>query len=334
MTRTAPGLDSLLAAALAAQLGEPVTVTAAERLKGGYSRQMWAFEASIGDGPARRLILCADNPDGVVDHGNALGRVEEFQLLRVLGSAGLPVPPVLLAGDGSDPLGRPYLVMDRIDGTAAVGPLVREQRYIERHDDFGRQKAQILAALHRVPVPTEIYGTQLDADGAAPREAARWRAAFAAMPEALTPVLRSALAWLDTHPPSPPERIVLVHGDFRTGNLMYGPEGIRAILDWEMAHPGDPLEDLAFAQLVSWQIGTGRVGGLVEPRRWVELYAEATGRPVDCAALQFWEVLAAVKMSALTYRVSLVLPAGKERDLLIRMGRQLREDLKLRLLRN
>ncbi len=100
-----------------------------------------------------------------------------------------------------------------------------------------------------------------------------------------------------------------------------------------MAHPGDPLEDLGFAQLVIWQVGTGRVGGLIEPRRWVEFYEEAAGCPVDRSALRFWEVLGAVKMSALTHRVSLVLRAGRERDLLVRMGRQLEQELKLRLIR-
>src|ERR1700727_2274891 len=123
MTRAAPGLGSPLAAALEAQLGESVAVTAVERLKGGYSRQMWAFEATIAGGPARRLILCADNPAGVVDGDQALGRADEFRLLRVLGAAGLPVPPVLCCGDGSEPLGRPYLVMPRVEGTTAGGPV-------------------------------------------------------------------------------------------------------------------------------------------------------------------------------------------------------------------
>jgi aminoglycoside phosphotransferase (APT) family kinase protein len=332
MTRAAPGLGSPLAAALEAQLGESVAVTAVERLKGGYSRQMWAFEATIAGGPARRLILCADNPAGVVDGDQALGRADEFRLLRVLGAAGLPVPPVLCCGDGSDPLGRPYLVMQRVEGSTAVGPLLREPHYIARREDFGQQKAQILAVLHRVPVPAQIYGPGADAGGAAAREVARWRGAFALVPGALTPVLDSAFTWLGRHLPPPPNRITLVHGDFRTGNLMYGPEGIRAILDWEMAHPGDPLEDVGFAQLIIWQIGTGRVGGLVEPRRWVELYEQAAGRPADRSALRFWEVLAAVKMSALTHRVSLVLPPGRERDLLVRMKQQLADDLEQRLL--
>jgi aminoglycoside phosphotransferase (APT) family kinase protein len=324
----APRLAAGLAIALRRVLGEPVQVRSLARLKGGYSREMWTFDACLPHG-SRRLILCADMAGGVVDHAYALSRVGEYQLLAGLRAAGLPVPAVLCAGDASDVLGRPYLVMDRVEGTAAVGPLLRDPYYVRRRGRFGRQKAEILAMIHAVAPPAGLFAAAslADAGDAGPREVARWARAVSAVPDARTPAVRAAVRWLERHQPGRPDRVALVHGDYRTGNLLYGPDGIRAVLDWEMAHPGDPLEDVAFAQLVCWRVGTDRVGGLVTAERWIELYDRAAGGTVDRDSLHFWEVLNGVKMAALTLRAAQRLPPGRERDLLTRLFAQLDADL-------
>ncbi|HVW45126.1 MAG TPA: phosphotransferase family protein [Amycolatopsis sp.] len=328
---TAPAAPAQLAAGLATALGralgEPVRVRSLVRLKGGYSREMWSFDVHLAAG-SRALILCADTPTGVVGSDDSLSRVEEYRLLAEVRATGLPVPSVLCAGDADDVLGRPYLVMERVDGTTAVGPLLRDPRYIRRHDQFGREMSEILAAIHTLTPRCFSAG----GEDAAGREVARWARAVAAVPEARTPAVLRAVRWLERHEPRRPDRVALVHGDYRTGNLMYDPDGIRAVLDWEMAHLGDPLEDVAFAQLVCWRMGTDRVGGLVPVDRWLTLYEQAAQRAVDADSLRFWEVLAAVKMAALTVRAGGRLPPGPERDLLRRLFAQLDADLRDRLL--
>jgi aminoglycoside phosphotransferase (APT) family kinase protein len=303
-------------------LGETVRVSSLTRLKGGYSREMWSFDAGN-----RPLILCADTPQGVVGSDDSLSRVEEYRLLAEVRAGGVPVPAVLCAGDADDVLGRPYLVMERVEGTTATGPLLRDPHYVQRHDRFGRQKAEILAAIHALPSPGVFPGS----GDTAGREVARWARAVSAVPDAQTPAVRGAVRWLERHEPRRPDRISLVHGDYRTGNLLYGPDGIRVVLDWEMAHLGDPLEDVAFAQLVCWRMGTDRVGGLVPGDRWLALYEQAGG-PLDRESLHFWEVLGTVKMAALTLRAGRRLPPGRERDLLHRLFAQLDADLEDRLL--
>lgn len=309
---------------LAALVGGPVR--SLERLKGGYSREMWSFDAEL-DGRDRPLILCADLATGVVDSADSLGREAEAELLAGLHGAGLPVPGVLTSGGGASPLGCPFLVMDRVPGTASVGPLLREPHHLARRDALGAQLANVLAAVHAVDLPG-VVGPSPRPDEVAPREVARWARALDTVPAARTPAVRAAQRWLDGHLPPPPERVVLVHGDYRTGNVVHGPEGFRAVLDWEMAHAGDPLEDLAFAALSCWRLGTGLIGALVPADRWVELYERAAGRPVDGDALEFWTVLGAVKMVALTRRVLDLLGPSRERVLLRRLAAQLDDDLR------
>jgi aminoglycoside phosphotransferase (APT) family kinase protein len=115
------------------------------------------------------------------------------------------------------------------------------------------------------------------------------------------PVLSAAFRWLRHHLPPPAQRIVLVHADYRTGNFLADESGeVRAVLDWEMAHIGDPLEDLAWACIRPWRwAGDERVGGLMERQDFYRMYEEATGLRVDTEAIRFWEVLGNVKLAAI-----------------------------------
>ncbi|HXM58304.1 MAG TPA: phosphotransferase, partial [Candidatus Dormibacteraeota bacterium] len=105
------------------------------------------------------------------------------------------------------------------------------------------------------------------------------------------PVFELALRWLAERAPAtgPP---ALVHGDFRLGNVIVGPEGLRAVLDWELAHAGDPAEDLGWFCVRAWRFGRDRLpaGGLGSREALLEAYAAAGGAPVDAAGLRFWEV--------------------------------------------
>ncbi|MCM3923630.1 phosphotransferase family protein [Frankia sp. AiPs1] len=312
-------------------------------LKGGYSRQMWSFDAVTRDGAVHPLILCADSAAGVVGAGGqTLGRPAEAALLHTLHAAGLPVPGAVASGDGAAggpgaELGRPYLVMERCAGTAAIGPLHRDRWYVEHRAELAAWFAATLAAIHAADVPADILDGRPDPARVAGRELARWSGELRATPQAQTAVLDRALAWLAANPPPPPARVTLLHGDYRTGNILHGhgdggPSGLRTVLDWEMAHFGDPLEDVAWAQLVCWRVGTDRVGGLVDLARWPELYGAAAGRAPDLAALRWWEVLGSVKMACLVWRAAEGVTAPAERALLERLFADLGTELDRRLL--
>jgi aminoglycoside phosphotransferase (APT) family kinase protein len=327
---------SALEAILEPTLGR-VEICDLHRLKGGYSREMWSFDAVGGVG-RRPFILCTDTSAGVVGHGpQALDRVQEAALLHSLYAEGLRVPNALATGGADSVLGRAFLVMDRLPGTTAIGPFHRDPWYVEHRAQLARQLAEMLATIHRANIKEEILGSRPDARWVARREIAQWTAELHRTPRALTPPLTRAVRWLELHVPVPPAAVTLVHGDYRTGNILHdrgsseGPQ-LLSVVDWEMAHLGDPLEDVAWTQLVCWRVGTGRVGGLAELDEWAQLYAEASGRPVDPDALRFWEVLGSVKMASLLHRAAEAVDDPRERSLLENLFNELVDELDRRLL--
>ncbi len=334
MTVDAASLASELPRLLQRPLG-PVVVSGVTRLKGGYSRQMWSFDTSpagrSASGPRRTWILCADRTDGVVGP-DSLDRPTEARLLHLANQHGIPAPDAIAwSAHGKSPLGAAWFVMERLPGSAAVGPLLRDPWYAEHRAELADRKAAILAAIHHLPTG-DLLGHSPHPDEVADREVSRWIRALAETPEATTPTLERAAEWLATNRPPPPAKVTLIHGDYRTGNLLHDHEGIRGVLDWEMAHLGDPIEDVAWAQLIIWQLGTGLVGTLAQPAEWCRLYEHHAGRPVDPVALHFWEVLCSMKMSVLAWRAHSGTPAGAERDLLERLFRDLGDQLERTLL--
>lgn len=318
-----------LAEVLLPSLG-PLTVSGVERLKGGYSRRMWAFDTVNAAGEPAAWVLCSDAADGVVGP-DSLSRGREALLLGHVHAAGLPVPAIAAAGEGPEPFGADWFVMQRLGGTAAVGPLVRDPEIAAMRHSLGRQKAAILARVHRVPVPRNAFGPLPAPAEVAGQETQRWANALAQTPSADNDTMRSAVAHLLSTSPASPAAVCIVHGDYRTGNLLYDRRGILGVLDWEMAHPGDPLEDVAWAQLASWRVGTGLVGALLSDEDWIAAYAEASAQPVDRDALRFWQVLTGVKMSLLAWRAVQRTPPGKEHDLLRALFTQLQDQLRANL---
>ncbi|HEY7070744.1 MAG TPA: phosphotransferase family protein, partial [Acidimicrobiales bacterium] len=109
------------------------------------------------------------------------------------------------------------------------------------------------------------------------------------------PAFELGFRWLDRHRP-PPGRSTVVHGDFRLGNLIVGPDGLRAALDWELVHAGDPLEDLGWLCVRAWRFGAEpRVGGFGTVDDLVAAYEAESGTRVDRDALAWWEVLGTLK---------------------------------------
>ena len=111
------------------------------------------------------------------------------------------------------------------------------------------------------------------------------------------PAFELALRWLDARVPAPASAPRFVHGDFRNGNFIVGPDGIRAVLDWELAHLGDPIEDLGWLCVKSWRFGANDklVGGFGDVPDLLGAYEQAGGGAVDEATLRFWVVLGTVK---------------------------------------
>jgi aminoglycoside phosphotransferase (APT) family kinase protein len=283
-----------LAAALERELDGPVVVDGFRRLSGGASRETWTFEARDGDGIAHWLVLRRD-PAGYPGRVGQSERSTEYALLQAAAAGGVPVPAVRLLLEPGDELGAGF-VMDRVDGETIPRKILRDDEYAAARLRLAPQCGDIAARIHAVdpaslpPLPVLDVGAQLD----------QQRALLDGFDEP-HPAFELALQWLDAHVAAAAHDVGdathLVHGDFRNGNLIVGPDGIRAVLDWELAHLGDPVEDLGWLCVKSWRFGvTNRVvGGFGDIDDLLAAYEARSGRAIAPDHLRFWVVLGTVR---------------------------------------
>jgi aminoglycoside phosphotransferase (APT) family kinase protein len=278
-----PGVAEL-AADLAAALGAR-EVRDVQRLSGGASRETFAFEA---DG--RALILQRDRPGAMRQAGMAT----EARLLRAAAETGVPVPAVVAtdadaAGPGlaDSALGGSWLVVERVAGETIPRKILRDDEFAASRPQLAAQCGRALPGIHAID-PAEVPGLD-DAD-----QFDQFRALLDAMGEP-HPAFELGFRWLE--PRRPARRAdTVVHGDFRNGNLVVGPDGLRAVLDWELAHLGDPLEDLGWLCLRAWRFGAEpRVGGFGDVDDLVAAYEAASGVAVDRGELAWWEAMGTLK---------------------------------------
>ena len=271
-----------LAVALAGVVGvDPGDVTGLRRLSGGASRETWAFDAN-----GRPLILQRERKGSA----RTAGMRTEAALLRAAGAEGVPVPGVVAtAGDEPDALGPAWMVVDRVDGETIARKILRDDEFAAARPVLAAQCGEALAGIHRIAAASvpDLHGGD---------QVAQLRATLDAAGEP-HPAFELGFRWLDRHrPPAVGARDTVVHGDFRNGNLVVGPDGLRAVLDWELAHGGDPLEDLGWLCVRAWRFGAEpRVGGFGTVDELVGAYEAASGEVVDRAALHWWEVLGTLK---------------------------------------
>ncbi len=264
-----------LSAAVARLLGLPTAeVEGLTRLSGGASRETWSFEAG-----GRELILRRDPPGRPSPPG---GMAHEAAAMRACTRAGLPVPEVLADDDGTV-LGTAGLVMTRVEGEALARRILRDDAYASARPRLADQLGTFLAGLHAVD-PGEVPG--LDTT----EPLAQYWAAYESIDD-VSPTFEAARRWLETHRPDPPDRAVIVHGDLRLGNVLVGPDGLTAVLDWELLHLGDPVEDLAWVCVRAWRFGSPLpVAGVGTVEQLLGAYEAAGGSAVDRDAFRWWLV--------------------------------------------
>ena len=284
--------------------GRPAKVTGLRRLAGGSSRQIWTFDLTLGEGGGSEplpLVLRLDPTAGKKREGLAAGGggfAREFALLEVVHRYGVPVPRVYWPCDGPSVLGGPFYVMDRIEGETIPRRIFRSEALGEARAKLPEQLGRALARIHAVDLDREGLDGLTEppaARSAAEVQLAQLRAGIdlAARP---SPTLELAYRWLERRVPGE-GHLTLVHGDFRVGNVVVGPEGLRSILDWELAHVGDPHEDLAWMCAKTWRFGEvdKPVGGLGPLEPFYETYEKVSGRTLDRSALRYWEVLSSAR---------------------------------------
>jgi aminoglycoside phosphotransferase (APT) family kinase protein len=284
-----------------------VRVADLRRLTGGASRETWSLDATLvrADGTSETLPLILQRD--VRGAPKELSRSMEFQLMKAAFDEGLPAPEPLWIGDESVGAGESFFVR-RVDGETLPRRLLREDVYAPARAALPEQLGRLLARIHAIPVEMHGLGTlpapPADVSPAA-YEVGRYEQIFRAIAPEPHPAFELAFRWLRQHPviaagtagtvgvqpAAPAAARTLVHGDFRIGNVLFGPDGLRLMLDWELGHIGDPMEDMGFICVRSWRFGGPKpVGGIGDREPFFAAYEAAGGAKVDPERVRFWEV--------------------------------------------
>lgn len=280
----------MLAAALSRLLtrssGTEIAVSAVTPLSGGASSATFAVDASRY-GASWPLIFQRAEGAGHDSGGGAVTKATQAALQRIAGAHGVPVAAVVAVAEHGDGVGDGF-VMVRVEGESLAPKWLRGEAFATARAALTGQCAAALAALHAVPIAAVAH---LSLPGGTAREqGARLFDHYRGF-GVDEPVFDLAFAWLRERLPADPPRVVC-HGDFRSGNFIVGPEGLRAVLDWELAHLGDPNADLGWLCVNAWRFGQWQrpVGGFGERADLYAAYEAAGGAPVDPARAHVFEV--------------------------------------------
>jgi aminoglycoside phosphotransferase (APT) family kinase protein len=315
-----------LAAACTTAWGSAARVTDASLLTGGASAETWRFDGEAGD-QRYPCILRRSPLQEEARFGVSLSKQQEASCLEAVAPFGVPVPPVHFRLPSG--LGDGY-VMARCEGETLARRLLCNEAFARARLSLPAHCAQALGRLHAVPDSSIPDIPLLDAANQL-RELDTLYRSFD-LPSA---VFEVAFRWLTAHLP-PPGVTAWVHGDFRMGNLLVDPGGLVAVLDWELSHRGDPVEDLGWFCVRSWRFGMpGEAGGLCSRDAWREAYARATGVVVDPARLHFWELFGTLKWGVIclfqVYQFLTVRPTSLELAAIGRRVSEVEHDLLLLL---
>jgi len=292
-----------------------------QRIAVGWSHETWLFDLSYRErGVTQTLGLCLRR-----DPGNALLRhlsdlEQQFRVLQCLTRTALPAPKPYWFEDDPEILGAPFLVMEKVRGVCP-SPWGREGRaFYGAAAARGRLPAsftETLATLHTLDwraAGLDFLGVPVSGAAFVRREIAKWRELIAVSEHAPEPILTDLVCWLETNVPQS-NRVTLVHGAYRTGNLLIDDDRISAVLDWELQVLGDPMYDVAYVLSDLNREGTPLLSNLVEREAFFHDYEARSGFVIDEAACRYYDALYAMRSVAFWMSASGLYASGRSSDL-------------------
>jgi aminoglycoside phosphotransferase (APT) family kinase protein len=263
-------------------------LVACERLSSGASRETYRLNVRVSG--VEQIIALRRAPDaGRSAMGQGPGLEIEAKLFEAARAAGVPGPKVFCTLEPEDGLGS-GIAMEWISGETLGAKIARAPEFAERRKKLARQCGEVLARLHKINVKAAGLDRVLESF-TAEHTVRKTHAAYLEF-ETPQPMIDFTAKWLLANLPKD-RPLTLVHSDFRSGNFIVTPEaGIVAVLDWELAHIGDPMRDLGWICTRSWRFGvpTKPVGGFGEYDELFRGYESVSGHRVDREAVRFWEV--------------------------------------------
>jgi aminoglycoside phosphotransferase (APT) family kinase protein len=188
-------------------------------------------------------------------------------------------------------LGLPFFIMDFVEGISIGRKVIQEAGLAGARAVLPEQMAEQLARIHTLNADPLDFLPRPQADEPPTRIFVRRAYDMLDALGVKSPAFEFLLRWADQHAPDAPA-ITFVHGDFRVGNLLVDSGGLAAVIDWEFAHIGDPREELGYLCMRDWRFGADHLhaGGLAPRERLLRAYETASGRTIDRAAVDWWEI--------------------------------------------
>ncbi|MEM7098240.1 MAG: phosphotransferase family protein [Pseudomonadota bacterium] len=280
--------ESRLASVLSRYIPDCQELVSVERLSGGASQETYRIKIASSDG--ERLLAMRRAPGGetVEPTPGHPGLAAEALLMRAAKANGVPEPEVFHILEPADELGDGF-IMEWLEGVALGARVVRSEELDDIRPQLAYLCGEILGRIHAIDLGATGLDSKLDVispEDYVEQTWLRYREFDTA-----APMIDYAGRWLMDHLPdgfTP----ALVHNDFRNGNIMFDAQGVVAVLDWEVAHIGDPYRDLGWICTNSWRFGRSDlpVGGFGSYEDLFAGYESVTGEPVDRERVKFWEV--------------------------------------------
>lgn len=280
-------------------------VTNLTRLSAGATNETWSLDA-VRNAGVDPLIL---RRSAVGRGPGVLTLQAEARVLSAVHECDVPVPEVRYVLAPDDALGEGFL-MQRIAGATLPGKILRDPALAAVRPKLASQLGSIAAAIHAIDLSRLPELPLLDAQHQVQHLHSQYQAQ-----ETARPVFELAFRWLREHLPSAVTP-VLVHGDYRHGNLIVGAQGVHAVLDWELAHIGDPVEDLAWLCIPPWRFGEldMPVGGFGMREELLDAYERASGTSIDRARLEWWDVLGSLRWGVMCADMPKWLRSGRDKS--------------------
>lgn len=324
-----PEIADRLAQWLSVALDRPgLRIASARRLTGGAIQQNWKVNTVDRHGEAAWLLRT--DADVLVSASGS--RAGEYALLKTMVKAGVKVAIPRAMCNSREVIGRPFFITDFVGGLATAHRLVRDDGLVPDRAALTLELGQNLARLHRVRPPV----AELDFLGAVE---SRPTLAHIMLQRAhldeigiADPALEWGLRWLEVNAPKM-ECSHLVHRDFRTGNYMVHEGRLAALLDWEFAGWGNPLEDLGWFTAKCWCFGRpDRAGGVGPLASFLAGYQDEGGEAPLPEELHYWQMLAQARWAVIAHLQAHRHQSGKERSLELLLTGRIPSQLNLELL--
>lgn len=288
-------------------------VTNLKRLTGGANAETWSFDFNQYPLILRRK---AKSPDENQNRGddpqlNSIHLGVEADLISLAAIHDVPVPKVYFVTDDKSSIGN-ALIMSRVEGEALPQKLFKDPMFQFAMSKLTEQASDVLAKLHAI----ETVELPANLETRTPASSLEALVSYFSGINAKNPIISLALKWLNDNCPAP-NSPALVHADFRVGNLLIDEHGISAVLDWELAHIGDPVSDISHMCAPPWRFGRYELeaGGFATLAEFVAKYEEKSGRSIQPERLLWWRMYGSVRWISTCLMMANMWRSGSDREL-------------------